>query len=832
MVNIVAIMVAVSACANFHELDVPSSIGVPENKLSFAASQDYKTLTVRSGSKWTIDSLPEWIKVEEINSSRSYQYTWDIVFVATANDEYDREGTIILRAGTETVVISVSQPGKKGKYVAVESVSLSPTKLTLTEGESASLTYEISPSNASVTNVTWKSSNEKVATVSDSGQVKAISEGTAVISVYTENGGKTATCNVTVKAAAISVTGVTLDKTSLSMTVGDTQTLTATVNPSNATDKSVTWSSDNTSIATVSSSGVITAKAAGTAKITVKTNDGGKTATCTVTVKAATIPVTGVSLDKTSLSMTVGETQTLTATVTPSNATNRSVTWSSSNTSIATVSTSGVVTAKTAGTATITVMTNDGGKTATCTVTVKAATISVTGVSLDKTSLSMTVGETQTLTATVTPSNATNRSVTWSSSNTSIATVSTSGVVTAKAAGTATITVKTNDGGKTATCTVTVKEATVPVTGVSLDKTSLSMTVGETQTLTATITPSNASNKSVTWSSNKTSIATVSSSGVVTAKAAGTATITVKTNDGGKTATCTVTVKEATVSVTSVTLDKTSLTMTVGDTQTLTATVNPSNASNKSVTWSSNKTSVATVSSSGVITAKSAGTATITVKTNDGGKTAKCTVTVKNKDVNGSGNENTGEEDLFGVLVPEAVDLGLSVKWASFNLGASKPEEYGNYYAWGETSPKSNYTWDTYKWGNPSTKYNQTDGKVTLEASDDAARVALKGKWRMPTYDEEEELYSNCSRLYTQINGINGYRITGPSGNSIFLPSAGLYDGSSYCSNQNSGGWYWSSSLCTVTYASGFYFASSYFYTGNHQHERSDGHVIRPVYAE
>ena len=745
-INLVTVLVAISACTNFNELEVPGSFSVSEHNLSFTNGQDSKTVTVKSGAVWKIAEMPGWIKVQRINSARSYLFEWDIDFIVTANEEYDREGMIIIQSGTETIEIPVSQAGQKGKYVAVESVSLSPAELTLTEGESASLTVKISPSNASEKTVQWTSSSPSVATVDADGKVLALTPGTTVITVKTDDGGKTATCAVTVNKKVISVTGVSLDNSALTMTVGDIQTLTATVTPSNATDKSVTWSSDNTSVATVSSSGVVTAKAAGTAKITVKTNDGGKTATCTVTVKAATVPVTGVSLNKTSLSMTVGDTQTLTATVTPSNATNRSVTWSSDNTSVATVSSSGVVTAKAAGTATITVKTNDGGKTATCTVTVKAATVSVTGVTLDKTSLTMTIGDMQTLTATITPSNATNKSVTWSSSNKSVATVSSSGVVTGQAAGTATITVTTNDGGKTATCTVKVQAATVPVTGVSLNKTSLSMTVGDTQTLTATVTPSNATNKNVSWSSSN--------------------------------------------------------------------------------------TSVATVSSSGVVTAKSAGTATITVKTNDGGKTAKCTVTVKNKDVNGSGNENTGEEDLFGIPVPEAVDLGLSVKWASFNLGASKPEEYGYYYAWGETSPKTDYSWNTYKWGNPPAKYNQTDGKETLDPSDDAARTVLKGNWRMPTYEEEKELYEKCSRVYTQINGVKGYRITGPNGNSIFLPSAGLFDGGSSCYSQNSGGWYWSSSLCTVTYASGFYFASSYFYTGDHQHERSDGHVIRPVYAE
>lgn len=169
----------------------------------------------------------------------------------------------------------------------------------------------------------------------------------------------------------VSVTSVSLNKASLSMNVGETQTLIATVSPSNATNKAVTWSSDNTSVATVSSSGVVTTKAAGSATIIVKTRNGGKTATCKVTVTDATVSVTSISLNKASLSMKVGETQTLKATVYPTNATNKAVVWYSSNLYVATVNTSSaLVAAKADGRASITVETSDGHKTATCQITV------------------------------------------------------------------------------------------------------------------------------------------------------------------------------------------------------------------------------------------------------------------------------------------------------------------------------------------------------------------------------------------------------------------------------------------------------------------------------
>jgi uncharacterized protein YjdB len=143
------------------------------------------------------------------------------------------------------------------------------------------------------------------------------------------------------------------------------------------------------------------------------------------------------------------------------------------------------------------------------------------------------------------------------------------------------------------------------------------------------VTPSNASNKNVYWTSSDQSVATVNNTGKVAAIAAGTATITVTTKDGGKTATCKVTVKEKVYPVTEVTLDKTSVELTEGDVTVLTATVNPSNASNKNVYWTSNDQSVATVDNTGKVAAIAAGTATITVTTEDGSKTATCLVTVK-----------------------------------------------------------------------------------------------------------------------------------------------------------------------------------------------------------
>ena len=186
----------------------------------------------------------------------------------------------------------------------------------------------------------------------------------------------------------------------------------------------------------------------------------------------------------------------------------------------------------------------------------------------------------------------------------------------------------------------------------------------------------------------------------------------------------------------------------------------------------------------------------------------------------------------------EYVDLGLSVKWATCNVGASKPEEYGDYFAWGETQPKSNYNWSTYKYCNGSyntlTKYNNSssygtvDNKTQLELSDDAARANWGGSWRMPTKAERDELRNNCTWTWTTQNGVNGYKVTGTNGNSIFLPAAG-YRNDSSLKGAGSDGRYWLSSLYSGSpnFAWDVRFNSSY--VNRSYGNRDFGFSVRPV---
>lgn len=338
----------------------------------------------------------------------------------------------------------------------------------------------------------------------------------------------------------VSVTGVTLNYELITLDIGKTQILTATVAPKNATNKSVTWTSNNPAVATVNASGVVTGIGAGSATILVKTNVGGKTDTCAITVKPSqtTVSVTGVVLNPQTLSLKVGTQQALSATVLPENATNKAVLWNSNNPAVAGVDTNGMVKALSAGTAIITVKTADGNFTGICTVNVES--ISVIGVSLDIHNFSFKVGAQQILSATVSPDNADNKTVNWSSDNTAVATVEQNGTVKALSVGTAIITVATADGNLTDQCTVTV--ASIPVTGVSLTPATLNLEVGKTQTMIVTILPADATDKQVFWSSSDELVAIVDANGVVTAKSPGSATIEVKTIDGVHAADCTVTV--------------------------------------------------------------------------------------------------------------------------------------------------------------------------------------------------------------------------------------------------------------------------------------------------
>ena len=184
----------------------------------------------------------------------------------------------------------------------------------------------------------------------------------------------------------------------------------------------------------------------------------------------------------------------------------------------------------------------------------------------------------------------------------------------------------------------------------------------------------------------------------------------------------------------------------------------------------------------------------------------------------------------------EYVDLGLpsGTLWATCNIGAYSPEDYGDYIAWGETAPRDYYEWVTYKWCNGTynsqTKYNIVDGKTELDLEDDAAYVNWGPSWRMPTIDQMDELRSSCTWQWVQYNGVNGRLGTGPNGKKIFLPAAGSRRGTGY-ELVGSYGRYWSRDTYYISepYANGLFFLSAAINTT--YYDRCEGFTIRPVRA-
>ena len=647
------------------------------------------TVGIVEGStyKLTATVLPE-------NTTDSKNVSWSSNNEAVAT--VDANGNVTAKRAGTAVITATSTNGKSAgctvtvekKQIPVTEVRLSESTVGIVEGSTYKLTATVLPENTTDSkNVSWSSNNEAVATVDANGNVTAKRAGTAVITATSTNG-KSAGCTVTVEKKQIPVTEVRLSESTVGIVEGSTYKLTATVLPENTTDsKNVSWSSNNEAVATVDANGNVTAKRAGTAVITA-TSTNGKTAGCTVTVSKKEIPITEISLDKSSATLTEGETTTLTATVLPENTTyGKSVKWSSSNVAVATVDLMGKVTAKRAGTAIITAI-SENGKTASCTITVnkKDTNITITEVRLNKSTETLKEGDTTTLTATVLPENTTDsKSVSWRSSNSEVATVDANGTVTAKRAGTAVITA-TSTNGKTAGCTVTVSKKEIPITEISLDKSSATLTEGETTTLTATVLPENTTDsKNVSWRSSNSEVATVDANGTVTAKRAGTAVITA-TSTNGKTAGCTVTVSKKEIPITEISLDKSSATLTEGETTTLTATVLPENTTDsKSVSWSSSNSEVATVDANGTVTAKRAGTAVITA-TSTNGKTAGCTVTVSKKEIpiteisldKSSATLTEGETTtLTATVLPENTTYGKSVKWSSSNVAVATVDLMG-----------------------------------------------------------------------------------------------------------------------------------------------------------
>ena len=377
--------------------------------------------------------------------------------------------------------------------------------------------------------IIWSSSDNEIVSVSETGIVTANNIGEAIITAATRWGDHTASCMVSV---VVPVTGILLEQEQVELSSGSSKQLIVVIEPDDATNKEVTWTSSNPEIVSVDEDGIITAHSGGTATITAVTKDGQFSADCTVTVP---VPVESVSLDKSEMLLKADEACSLNATVLPEDAAVKELIWTSSDESVVTVDDGGTVTAHRPGSAVITVTTVDGGKTDSCVITVPAP-VPVSGVKLEYDSIIVDINTETELKAIVYPEDAANKNLIWSSSDESVASINSDGVLQAKEVGVVEITVKTEDGSHTATCQASV---IIPVSEIILDKESILLEKGQNEKLTVEILPENAAETVITWKSSDTKVATVDETGIVTATGGGTAVITASTSNG-KTAQCVV----------------------------------------------------------------------------------------------------------------------------------------------------------------------------------------------------------------------------------------------------------------------------------------------------
>lgn len=369
----------------------------------------------------------------------------------------DNSGNLsALKVGEATITVKSTELNLsassrvKVNPIEAQSIKLNPESLDITLGDSIQIEALIQPENTTNKTIVWQSSNREIVTISDKGMVKAV--GLGKTSIIAKTGTLSSSCEVNVNP--VKVEKIQLNTQSLKIIIGSNATLTATILPENATNKTITWSSENENIATVSIDGVVTGVGVGKTKITASSGD--VKATCDVIIDP--IKVTGISLSNTNISIEVAEIIGLEAIVLPENATNKAVAWKSQDNSIATVDQNGVVTGIKAGNTIITAVTEDGNFSATCKIEVK--NISVKSIHLDNDNLTLLPTEKTTISAYVYPENAYNKNLIWSSSNPEVATITNEGNLEALQLGNTTITVKSEDGAASTSCYVQVVEIT------------------------------------------------------------------------------------------------------------------------------------------------------------------------------------------------------------------------------------------------------------------------------------------------------------------------------------------------------------------------------------
>ncbi len=461
--------------------------------------------------------------------------------------------------------------------------------------------------------------------------------------------------------APATVDAIALDTAELTFSsLTQTHQLVAQTEPTGISPRRLIWSSSDPSVATVSSTGLVTPVGEGQAVITVRGALGAGIAHCSVSVS----PISSLVFSQHEVTVAIGFTRALTILSEPQDVDPSLLTWLSSDPSVASVDNMGTVTGIAPGTVRITVASPDGTVTDSCTVMV-LQNVPIEGVAFNITEFTFTEpDDSLTLIPIFTPTHTSQRDLVWISSDERVATVDgETGKVTANSNGTAVITAMSPYGDFVATCTVTVAQ-NIPLNGISLSTDSFTFTaLGQIYLISPVFDPVNASNKNMVWTSSDPSVATVSDSGVVTSVKRGSCVITMVTEDGGFTAEFKIVVSPSDrIPVTGVKLSDYSVSLgSIGSTYQLNGSVVPSNATEKGVRYVSKNTSVVKVSSTGLITAVGYGTTQIVVTSAEGGYSENCTVTVT-KPIVEAPSESVGLDYVKGAWVATVANINFPSK--------------------------------------------------------------------------------------------------------------------------------------------------------------------------
>ena len=563
---------------------------------------------------------------EEEDNSPSNENSSKITYQSSNEKiaKVDNEGNIEpVSPGTVVITVTDNEGNKDHAYVTIKSdiLNLYSKEYSLKMGETIKVEHELISSTHTTNDLKWESENKDIIEVDSTGKITTKGLGTTNIKVSV--GEISETIKVTVNSNITLPTSLSLSKESVTLTVGNSTMISATINPSNATNKDITWTTSNMDVANVIN-GQIVGKSIGTATISATTVNGIRKS-ITVKVIQKVILDEDINFNTSEINLKVGSTKKLEYKITPDATTDKTVSFNYDKNYIE-LDKNGLIKALKAGTTYITATTKNNHST-TLKINITNPNADISSIKINEGNISLTQGVTKNLTTTILPDKG-NNTVKWTSSNSNVVSVSSTGQIKSIAVGEATITASISNVSNS--ITVKVVSSTVKLTNIAINKKTISLKSGKTEQLSVKYTPDSATNKSITWTSSNNKVATVDSNGKVTAISKGTATITAKANDGSNASdTSTVTVSYSV----SMKLNDTSKIINVGDTFNLKASISPAGAS-QNVTWSSDKTNIATVDKDGKVKGVKEGTAYITATSvEDKTISIKCKVEVKKKAV-------------------------------------------------------------------------------------------------------------------------------------------------------------------------------------------------------